>query len=94
MNPRFVSPRFVWNLGSLAEVFPDLPPQTSDVVLWDRQERQPVLTLHARYAQALCLETTRQPGDAPFTSLEHWWNHLPNDVLASEGLPPTQPTPP
>lgn len=58
------------------------------VVLWDRQERKPVLTFHDDYAQAFCLETNRQDGH-PFTLAEEWMNGVSNKALESENLKPT-----
>ena len=47
---------------------------------------KPVVTLHNPWAQAMCLETT-DTGDAPFTALAHWFNHLSPEALESENLP-------
>lgn len=85
------NPRFVWIIGSIRGTYPDLPELDGEnnVTLWDRQENRPVVTLHNPYGQAFCLETTRQPGDAPFTALEAWLNSvLPSD-FRSEGIPGT-----
>lgn len=84
------NPRFVLNIGSIREEHSDLPEQGQDIVLWDRQERKPVVTIHADYANAICLETTRTPTGSPFSNLEEWFNSLSNRDLESEGLPPTK----
>lgn len=81
--------RFVWNIGAIKEEYPDMPEQTEDVVLWDRQERKPVVTLHRGYCQAFCLESTKIPNSSPFTETEWFFNHLSNKSLASEGLKET-----
>ena len=84
--------RFVWLVGSIREEFTDLPqnPDDGSLVLWDRAERRPVVLVDPAYAQALCLETTREDG-APFTALEAWFNRLSSDTFDSEGLPNGQP---
>ena len=82
------NPRFVWNVGSVQEQFPDMPEQGNDTVLWDRQEKKPVVTLHADYQQAFCLETTRDR-DYALTALELWFNRIDNKALESEGMKPT-----
>jgi len=79
-------PRFVWAIGSYAESFPDMPSDLG-VVLWDRQERKPVVTLHDEYAQLICLETAE---NGPFSELENWTNKLSDVELESEGLAPTR----
>jgi len=87
--------RFVWLIGAIHEEMPDLPdPERrehpngeNNLVLWDRQEKQPVCTMHNPYAQALCLEITTTAAQMPFTSLESWFNGLDDQALASEGLP-------
>jgi hypothetical protein len=78
--------RFVLHCGSEREEFPDMPdcPDDGSVNLWDRQENCPVFTIHAKYAQAICLESG---DDAPFSKLEEFFNGLSNECLASEGLP-------
>lgn len=80
------NPRFVWTVGAYRELYPDMP-AIDDLCLYDRQELAPVVTVHARYAQLLCLETTREPGNAPFTALELWANSLSAADLKSEGIP-------
>ena len=82
--------RFVWTVGAIREVYPDIPEFAGKdgedcVKLWDRQEGRPVLTFHYEYHQAFCLETTRQDG-GPFTLVEKWLNRLSNQALESEGL--------
>jgi hypothetical protein len=82
-----VVPRFVWNIGAIQELYPDMPEQTSDCVLWDRQEKKTVALIGRDYAQAFCLETTSAGAHSmPFTNLERWFNALSNEDLASEGL--------
>lgn len=82
------NPRFVWNLGAIAEEFPDMPPQDdqNNLHLIDRATGKPVVTLHNPWAQAMCLETT-DAGDAPFTALADWLNRLSPEALESENLP-------
>jgi hypothetical protein len=79
------NPRFVWLIGSIREQFPDLieAPLGFDLVLWDRQEKKPVVTVGKEYANAICLEK----GDfAPFTKLESWFNALSKWYMESEGM--------
>lgn len=86
------NPRFVWAIGAIHELFPDVPENLSagnDLVLWDRQEKCAVATVHNPYAQAMCLETTA-PGDAPLSALEAWFNGCDNAALESEGMPPSR----
>ena len=84
-----VAPRFVWLVGAVREEYPDVPEPMDDgsLVLWDRLHGAAVVTVAPEYAQALCLETTRQPGDAPFTQLASWMNDLTDEAMNSEGLP-------
>lgn len=90
------NPRFVWLIGSIREEFPDIPADDLPICIWDRQERQPVFTLHETYEQLICLETVTN--GAPFESMATWLNSLSNRALESEGLPitrdPTVPPPP
>lgn len=83
------NPRFVWNIGAIAEEYPDMPEQDDEnnAVLIDRADGTPVLTLHNPWAQAICLETTDTPHGAPFEALAHWFNHLSPEALESENLP-------
>jgi hypothetical protein len=89
------NPRFVLLISCEHEAFPDIPqsamPQGGEVILWDRQERKKVFTLHAEYGQSMCLEVTRHgPSHYPLTNLEHWWNNIDNISLQSEtSSPPT-----
>lgn len=88
------NPRFVWIIGSIHEVYPDLAgvaDQHAGTVLYDRQERKIVVTIAPDYTQAFCLETTSGPGTSPFTSLEAWFNNLAAGDLSSENIPDTQP---
>lgn len=89
------NPRFVWNLGAIAEEFPDMPPQDdqNNLALIDRLNGKPVVTIHNPWAQAMCLETT-SPGEAlgfdadvPFLALAAWLNSLDRETLDSENLP-------
>lgn len=82
------NPRFVWNLGAIAEEFPDMPPQDdqNNLALIDRSNGKPVVTIHNPWAQAMCLETTA-PGGSPFTALAEWLNGLDRETLESENLP-------
>ncbi len=82
------NPRFVLNLGSIQEQFPDMPEQGKEMVLWDRQEKCAVITIHGVYAQAICLETSESQG---ISALEAWFNDLTNDCLESEGMTATLP---
>lgn len=85
------NPRFVWIIGSIREQFPDLPElEAGPCVLWDRQQRKPVMTLHPEYAQSFCLELTTSPAAMPYTNLENWWNTVSNSALKSEGMKPTK----
>lgn len=80
-------PRFLWLLGSIREVYPDVPEPEADgaLSLWDRQEKREVARVFAAYAQALCLEHNEH--GTPFTTMEKWFNELDNTALESEGLP-------
>lgn len=84
--------RFVWLVGAIHEEMPDVPAPDgeNELRLWDRQEKQAVMTIHNPYAQAMCLETTNTLADMPFTTLENWFNHLDNKALKSENLPMTR----
>ena len=84
------NPRFVWNIGSIKETFPDMPEQ-GECVLWDRQEQEPVLTIHSDYTNAFCLELDTNPREFPFTNLENWFNRLSDAELESEGMTPSKP---
>lgn len=83
------NPRFVWVIGAIREQFPDIPEycEGGNVCLWDRKRRLQVISLDARYAQAMVLETTRTLLGAPFTNLTDWLNSLTPEELASENLP-------
>jgi hypothetical protein len=87
------NPRFVWIIGSIRERFPDIPElaeHLGGMVLWDRQEKKPVVTVHRDYEQLICLETTRnEPASAPLSSLEDWLNNMEPGDLESEGIPET-----
>lgn len=84
------NPRFVWIIGAIAEVYPDLAAvELPGTVLYDRQERCPVVTIARGYGNAICLETTTSDSSQPFTTLEGWFNGLTNDELESEGMKPT-----
>jgi hypothetical protein len=93
--------RFVWLVGAIHEEMPDLPnpecgthPNSqgdgNNLVLWDRQEKQPVMTTHNPYTQAMCLELNHSPACMPFTTLENWFNELDNKSLKAENLPITR----
>lgn len=85
------NPRFVWIIGSIREQFPDLPElEAGPCVLWDRQERKPVMTLQPEYAQSFCLELTTSAAAMPYTNLEKWWNTVSNSALKSEGMKATK----
>lgn len=59
----------------------------ADAIIWDRQQRQSVITVHGGWGNLICLEQTDSDTGAPFTNLETWLNSLSSDTLASEGLP-------
>ena len=85
-----MKPRFVWIIGAIREVYPDIPESLTTapgITLWDRQEKKPVLKLARDYANLICLEH-KQHG-TPFTDLENWINELDNESLASENITPT-----
>ncbi len=86
-----INPRFVLLIGSIQEEYPDVPEPTADVVLWDRQDKRAVVTLHQTYANAVCLELTDSPASMPFTALENWFNGLTDEALESEGMSATHP---
>lgn len=76
--------RFIWNMGSAKETYPDLPEQEPhETVLWDRQEGKAVCSLY--YGQLFCLEK----GTAPLSQLQEWINGLTNEALMSEDIPGT-----
>lgn len=86
-----MKPRFVWIIGAIREVYPDIPEAitcSSGVTLWDRQEKRPVLKVAREYANLICLEHLEH--GTPFTSLETWLNELDNVSLESENIPPTK----
>lgn len=86
------NPRFVWLIGAIAETYPDLAAvELPGTVLYDRQERCPVVTIASGYGNAICLETTDSAATHPFTTLEAWFNHLGPGALDSEGIPDTKP---
>jgi hypothetical protein len=59
-------------------------PDNGSIVLWDRKYKAPVFTLHAAYAQAVCLELADR---APFSNMEDWFNNLSRAAPESENLP-------
>jgi hypothetical protein len=79
------NPRFVWNIGSLPEEFPDLPGQGDCVELIDRLTGKPVATLAKEWGQLFCLE--HKAHGTPLTDLETWINSLTKETLDSENLP-------
>lgn len=83
------NPRFVWNIGAIAEVFPDMS-KVEGLVLYDRQEQKVVMELKSEYANAVCLELNRSAKTEPFTNLENWFNIPKNAAFVSEGIPPTK----
>lgn len=78
--------RFEWNIGAIREIFPDMPEQNTsgEVVLWDRKHKQAVVTLHAAYGQAFCLETANDDG---LSALARWFNGLTEEGMRQEGIP-------
>jgi hypothetical protein len=88
-SPRKPNPRFLWNIGAIAEEYPDMPKQYgTETVLWDRQERKPVLTLHDGYRNLICLEHLRL--GHPFTDASRWLNTIARGDLKSEGITDTR----
>lgn len=91
------NPRFVWNIGAIQEVYSDMPEQGFDTVLWDRQEKLPVVTIHNNpglkfnYGNIMCLETTSKGAACqPLTALEAWLNNMATGDLESENIPGTK----
>jgi hypothetical protein len=86
------NPRFVWIVGAIREQYPDVPEaMEGQLVLWDRQEKKPVVTVFEPYANGMCLETTRKSGGCePFTELESFFNELDDEALTSEGMTATR----
>lgn len=87
-NPN-TNPRFVWNIGAIAEMYPDMA-GVEGAVLYDRQEKAVVVEVRACYAQAFCLELSYSASTEPFTTLENWFNLCSNAGLVSEGIPATR----
>lgn len=88
-----MKPRFVWIIGAIREVYPDIPEALTcapGIVLWDRQERRTVMKVARDYANLICLE--HKDHGTPFTDLETWVNGLDNVSLESENIAPTIPT--
>lgn len=90
------NPRFVWNVGAIAEQFPDMlginEHYPDRLVLWDRQQNAPALIFGDGYGNAFCLEVTSHVLGSPFTNLETWFNSASvAQALQSEGIPATQP---
>lgn len=83
----WLNPRFVWNIGAIAEVYPELN-EFGQGCLIDRQEKKVVVKLFPEYGNAFCLELTTS---APFTKLEEWFNGLDDTALSSEGMTATKP---
>lgn len=86
------NPRFVWIIGAISEIFPDVPDLSASpegMILWDRQLKREVAIVRQEYAQAVCLET--KSGGMPFTNLCDWLNELDAESAESEGLTPTSP---
>lgn len=90
-----LDPRFVLCVGAVRERFPDIPdscqPADGALLLWDRQEKTPVVTVAPAYAQMVCLEQTVPATSAPLENLENWLNNLSNAAFESEGIPATRP---
>ena len=78
------NPRFVWNIGSIKEEFPDMPEQGSTIDLIDRATGKPVSSIAAGWGNLFCLETLQH--GAPFTGIADWMNSLSKEDLSSEGL--------
>lgn len=85
--------RFIWIIGSIREVYPDIPDlPTNDLVLWDRQEHQAAAVIPQAYANIMCLEMTGHPARYPLQNLENWLNNtgLHRGILSSENIPDTK----
>lgn len=91
--PELKNQRFVWLIGAIAETYPDVAKAQEDagscLVLWDRQEKQRVVTVARGYSNLICLESV--PGWKPFTDLADGLNITPAGVLSSENIPDTEP---
>lgn len=88
-----LNPRFVLVVGAIREVYDDIPDSIGDdgaVVLWDRQEQKPVVTIHSEYANAICLEHNTSIEAQPFSNIEDWFNGVSNRALTSENIPATK----
>lgn len=79
------NPRFVWNIGAIAEEFPDMPGQGTFIDLVDRATKKTVVSIAAGWGNLFCLE--HAAAGTPFTSLAEWMNGLDAESLESEGLP-------
>lgn len=79
------NPRFVWNIGSIASEFPDMPKQGTTVDLVDRATQKPVVSIAAGWGNLFCLEHMEE--GTPFTTMAEWMNSLDAESLESEGLP-------
>jgi hypothetical protein len=77
-------PRFVWNIGAIYELYPDMPEQGDTVDLIDRATGKPVISIANGWGQLFCLEHTLL--GQPLTDLETWLNGLSDEALKSEGL--------
>lgn len=95
------NPRFVMVVGSIREVYPDIPEyvgENGQLVIWDRQEGIAAVIVSQKYSQALCLETVCphchdagcSESSAPFTALEDWLNGVENRYWRSEDMTPTR----
>lgn len=73
-------------------MFPDIPDNIDGdgTVLWDRQEKKKVVTIHSEYSNAICLELNHNAESQPFSNLESWFNLCSNAGFASENIPPTK----
>ncbi len=67
---------------------PEFLTASSSATLWDRQEQKAVMVIDSNYANAICLQLTKQD-EHPFSLTEDWINKLSNRALASECIKPT-----
>lgn len=79
------NPRFVWNIGAIPQLFPDLPEQGAQIELIDRATGKPVISIAVEWGNLFCLEH-KQHGE-PLSELECWLNKISEESLKSEGLP-------
>lgn len=87
-NSRFV----LVNCEASLEPYPDIPNEVANItgsIIYDRQEKATVATLHGIYAQFIVLEMANDKGG--FQAFCNGLNECDPDVMASEGIPATKP---